>query len=138
MPPCCFSGVGLKLVSHTHHENPAFNDRIIVEEVLAPSTLHHREFLIDNLLVQIHLIIVMIRWTGLAAWEFEYPFSDSLTSRCGVSHTHHENPAFNDRIIVEEVSAPSTLHHSSSPIHPVELLARSTLHHLSQPIHPKP
>ena len=26
---------------------------------------------IDNLLVRIHFIIVMIRWTGLAPWEFE-------------------------------------------------------------------
>ena len=25
---------------------------------------------IDNLLVRIHFIIVMIRWTGLAPWEF--------------------------------------------------------------------
>jgi len=39
-----------------------------------------REFFIDNLLVRIHFIIVMIRWTGLAPWEFEIPFSDSLTS----------------------------------------------------------
>ena len=30
-----------------------------------------REFFIDNLLVRIHFIIVMIRWTGLAPWEFE-------------------------------------------------------------------
>jgi len=29
-----------------------------------------REFFIDNLLVRIHFIIVMIRWTGLAPWEF--------------------------------------------------------------------
>ena len=28
---------------------------------------------IDNLLVRIHFIIVMIRWTGLAPWEFEFP-----------------------------------------------------------------
>ena len=28
-----------------------------------------REFFIDNLLVRIHIIIVMIRWTGLAPWE---------------------------------------------------------------------
>jgi len=28
----------------------------------------------DNLLVRIHFIIVMIRWTGLAPWEFEFPF----------------------------------------------------------------
>ena len=27
-----------------------------------------REFFIDNLLVRIHCIIVMIRWTGLAPW----------------------------------------------------------------------
>jgi len=36
--------------------------------------------LIDNLLVRIHFIIVMIRWTGLAPWEFEFPFPGSLTS----------------------------------------------------------
>jgi len=28
-----------------------------------------REFFIDNLLVRIHFIIVMIRWTGLAPWS---------------------------------------------------------------------
>ena len=39
-----------------------------------------REFCIDNLLVQIHFIIVMIGWTGLAPWEFEFPFPGSLTS----------------------------------------------------------
>ena len=33
-----------------------------------------REFFIDNLLVRIHLIIVMIRWTGLAPWELETVF----------------------------------------------------------------
>ena len=32
-----------------------------------------RELSIDNL-VRIHFIIVMIRWTGLAPWEFEFPF----------------------------------------------------------------
>jgi len=35
---------------------------------------------IDNLLVRIHFIIVMIRWTGLAPWEFEFLFPGSLTS----------------------------------------------------------
>jgi len=39
-----------------------------------------REFFIDNLLVRMHLIIVMIRWTGIAPWEFEFPFPGSLTS----------------------------------------------------------
>ena len=39
-----------------------------------------RFFSIDNLLVRIHFIIVMIRWTGLAPWEFEFPFPGSLTS----------------------------------------------------------
>ena len=39
-----------------------------------------REFFIDNLLVQFHIIIVVIRWTGLAPWEFEFPFPGSPTS----------------------------------------------------------
>ena len=39
-----------------------------------------RQFLIDNLLVRIHLIVVMIRWTGLAPWECEFPFPGSLVS----------------------------------------------------------
>ena len=37
-----------------------------------------REFFIDNLLVRIHFIIEMIRWTGLAPWEFEFRFHDNL------------------------------------------------------------
>ena len=39
-----------------------------------------REFFTDNLLVRIHFIIVMIRWTGLVPWQFEFPFPGSLTS----------------------------------------------------------
>jgi len=39
-----------------------------------------REFFIDNLLVRIHFIIVVIRWTGLVPWEFEFPLPGSLTS----------------------------------------------------------
>ena len=39
-----------------------------------------REFVIDNLLVRIHFIIVIIRWTGLAPGEFEFPFLGSLAS----------------------------------------------------------
>ena len=42
--------------------------------------LHQGEFFIDNLLVRIHFIIVMIRWTGLVPWEFAFPFPGSLTS----------------------------------------------------------
>ena len=37
------------------------------------------DFFIDNLLVQTHLIILMIRWTGLALWEFRFPFPGCLT-----------------------------------------------------------
>ena len=39
-----------------------------------------REFSIYNLLVRIHFIIEMIMWTGLAPWEFEFPFPGSLIS----------------------------------------------------------
>jgi len=43
-----------------------------------------RDFIIDSLLVRINFIIVMIRWTGLAPWEIEFPFQGSLTSTCRV------------------------------------------------------
>ena len=41
----------------------------------SPMSVHfepapEKEFFIDNLPVRIHFIIVMIRWTGLAPWEF--------------------------------------------------------------------
>jgi hypothetical protein len=39
-----------------------------------------RGFFIDNLLVRIRISNVMIRWTGLAPWEFEFPFPGRLTS----------------------------------------------------------
>jgi len=40
-----------------------------------------RDFFIDdNLLVRIHFIIVMIRWTGLAPWEFEVVMPVQVTS----------------------------------------------------------
>ena len=45
-----------------------------------------REFVIDNLLDRIHFIIVMIRWTSLAPWEFEFPFPGSLTCTFLVCH----------------------------------------------------
>ena len=38
------------------------------------------DIFIDNLLVQIHSIIEIIWWTGLAPWVFGFPFSGSLTS----------------------------------------------------------
>jgi len=50
-------------------------------------SLREREFFIDNLLVRIHFIIVMIRWTGLALGEFEFPFPGSLTSTFLDTHT---------------------------------------------------
>jgi hypothetical protein len=46
----------------------------------AGDPFRQRELFIDNLLVRIHFIIVMIRWTGLAPWEFEFFFSGRLSS----------------------------------------------------------
>jgi len=57
--------------------------------------IREREFFIDNLLVRIHLIIVMIRWTGLAPWEFEFPFSGSLTSTFLVDHSQFKRSWWN-------------------------------------------
>ena len=36
-------------------------------------------FCFDCLLVRIHCVIVMIEWTGLAPWKFEFHFPGSLT-----------------------------------------------------------
>ena len=47
-------------------------------EVPSSPAQGERERVVDNPLVRIHFIIVMIWWTGLAPWEFEYPFPGSL------------------------------------------------------------
>jgi len=47
-----------------------------------------REFFIDSLLVRI-FIIVMIRWTGLTPWDFEFPFPGSLASIFLKNHPHN-------------------------------------------------
>ena len=43
-------------------------------------TGRERDFFIENLLVRIHFIIVMVRWTGLAPWDVAFSFPGSLTS----------------------------------------------------------
>ena len=48
---------------------------------------------IDNLLVRTHFIIVMMRWTGLAPWEVEFPFPGSLTSTFLGSARHPSHAA---------------------------------------------
>ena len=50
----------------------------LVREALRRSP--ERELSFDNRLVRIHLIVVMIWWTGLAPWEFEFPSPGSLIS----------------------------------------------------------
>ena len=49
----------------------AKNAKITVAETRLRRMPRDREFLIENLLVRIHFIIVMIRWTGLAPSEVE-------------------------------------------------------------------
>ena len=56
------------------------------------SGVKEREILIDNLLVRIHFVIVMIRWTGLAPYEFEFSFPGSLTSTFLQSQTPNPKP----------------------------------------------
>ena len=72
--------------------------------------------LIDNLLVRIHFIVVMIRWTGLAPWEFEYPFPGSLTStflsgdgRCAAERSLDVRRALVHRAGVREAFSSSVL-----------------------------
>ena len=58
------------------------NAAAAVRSRLAQPDWYHppqREIFIDNLLARVHFIIVMIRWTGLAPCEFEFPLPGSLT-----------------------------------------------------------
>ena len=59
---------------------PSTQDEMARQRSSHEEKLREREFCIDNLLVRIHVIILVIRWTGLAPWEFEFPFPGSLTS----------------------------------------------------------
>ena len=52
--------------------------RMCREGLGAPGS--ERDFFIDNLLVRIHFIVEMIRWTGLAPWELEFSFPGSHTA----------------------------------------------------------
>jgi len=80
-----------------HHFAESVHFRIIRREAdwslqchpLLFRTPAEREFVIDDLLVRIHFIIVMIRWTGLAPWEFDFPFPGSLTSTFLAPATSH-------------------------------------------------
>ena len=56
------------VVAHTF---PLPNLHFPLSKLGAGPSPTEREFFIDNLLVGIHFIIVMIRWNGLAPWEFE-------------------------------------------------------------------
>ena len=66
-------------LSHTH-TLLLFSAGETAGQLAARHTLQEREFFTDNLLVRIHFIIEMIGWTGLAPWEFEFPFQVSLVS----------------------------------------------------------
>ena len=55
---------------------PIFRERLLSGK----RSQREEAFLIESILAQIHCIIVMTRWTGLAPWDFEFPFTGSLTS----------------------------------------------------------
>ena len=58
-------------------DNQTERDSVCVglcERAVSPPLSKEREFFLDNLLVRIHFLIVMIRWTGLAPWEFKLRF----------------------------------------------------------------
>jgi len=71
----CLGGGRVARASAPHHSPPCHHCR--GAHTLQP---REREFYIDNLPVRIHFSIVTIRWSGLAPWEFEFPFPSSLAS----------------------------------------------------------
>ena len=60
--------------------HPLSSGRVRSSCVMRLPALKERESFVHNLLVRIHFIIKMVRWTGLAPWEFEFPFPGSLVS----------------------------------------------------------
>jgi len=82
------STLGLRVIKRERGESHlAAHDQALFDRAHLPGWREHRlwerreiEFFIDNLLVRIHFIIAMIKWTGLAPLEFEFPFPGSLTS----------------------------------------------------------
>jgi len=65
------------------------------------SYIEKREFFIDNLPLRNHFIIVMIRWSVLAPWEFEFSFPDSLTSTLIQGHTPYNARRMGWRVDVQ-------------------------------------
>ena len=61
----------------TLHSELTFGKPFQDSGVVAPGPA--RDSFLENLLVRTHCIIEMIWWTGLALWEFEFPFPGSLT-----------------------------------------------------------
>jgi len=71
-------------VSETHNAELA---------LLAGASPTDREFFIDNLLVRIHFIIVMIRWTGLAPVHLPLMFRRRTTPSSLFLRVRLINPA---------------------------------------------
>ena len=83
-----------------------------------PKDAQEREFFVANLLVRINFTIVMIRWTGLAPWEFEVPFPGSLTSTFLVKYAqpHQEHAGADPLPVVHDGGyGPCRIH---DPRHP--------------------
>ena len=62
-----------------YHEPGQVSSFSAVKVPCNPCVKRKRWFFMNNLLVRIHVIIVIIWWTGLAPWEFKFPFPGSLT-----------------------------------------------------------
>ena len=75
MPSCCLQGGG------------ELGEGFLKDEVYDAAKFRgsgvERELFIDNLLVRIHFIILMIRWTGLAPWEVRGYVCGRVAARVG-------------------------------------------------------
>ena len=87
--------LALSLSRHSSGETPLGEG---AREVSVRHHLPQREFFIDSLLVQIHFIIELIWWTGLAPSEFEFhlPHPPSLSTFNKI--TPHTEPHLADDV----------------------------------------
>ena len=65
---------------HPFRFSADLDPRQLKDQRLMVRTPPKRDLFVGNLLVRIRFIIEMIWWTGLAPWDFKFPFSGSLIS----------------------------------------------------------
>jgi len=102
-----------------------------VRSKYAQSSKTEKEFFIDNRLVRNHLILMMIRWTGLAPWEFEFPFPDGLASSFLRKHAFPKacKVLYGSAEQIRPPTPAAVIHENTDPPHVTKMYVQGHLPH---------